>query len=67
MPRIWPPILRRQTLNRKDMRPQAGSAVLIDAAALASLRYGVMLVNPGRGALCDSRALIGGIRLLLVA
>ncbi|MFZ5477391.1 MAG: 2-hydroxyacid dehydrogenase [Myxococcota bacterium] len=35
---------------------------LIDAQALAAMRPGVMLINTGRGALIDSRALIGALK-----
>lgn len=35
---------------------------LIDAAALAGMKRGVMLINTGRGALLDSRALIDALK-----
>jgi D-lactate dehydrogenase len=35
---------------------------LVDAAALARMRRGVMLINTGRGALIDTRALIGALK-----
>ena len=35
---------------------------LIDAAALAQMKRGVMLINTGRGALLDSRALIDALK-----
>jgi D-lactate dehydrogenase len=35
---------------------------LIDAGALARMKAGVMLINTGRGALIDSRALIGSLK-----
>jgi D-lactate dehydrogenase len=35
---------------------------LIDAAALASMKRGVMLINTGRGALIDTRALIDALK-----
>jgi D-lactate dehydrogenase len=35
---------------------------LVDAAALARMRPGVMLINTGRGALIDSRALIDALK-----
>lgn len=35
---------------------------LIDAQAIAAMRPGVMLINTGRGALIDSKALIGGLK-----
>src|SRR5690606_12957305 len=35
---------------------------LIDAAALAQVKPGVMLINTGRGALVDSRALIDALK-----
>ena len=35
---------------------------LIDAAALAQMKPGVMLINTGRGALLDSRALIDALK-----
>jgi D-lactate dehydrogenase len=35
---------------------------LIDAAALARMKRGVMLINTGRGALIDSRALIAALK-----
>ena len=35
---------------------------LIDADAVAAMREGVMLINTGRGALVDTKALIGGLK-----
>ncbi|MBN2646671.1 MAG: 2-hydroxyacid dehydrogenase [Thiotrichales bacterium] len=35
---------------------------LIDAAALAKMPHGVMLINTGRGALVETRALIAGLK-----
>jgi D-lactate dehydrogenase len=35
---------------------------LIDAAALARMKHGAMLINTGRGGLIDSRALIGALK-----
>lgn len=35
---------------------------LIDHAAIARMRHGVMLINTGRGALVDARALIDGLK-----
>ena len=35
---------------------------LVDHAAIASMRRGVMLINTGRGALIDTRALIDGLK-----
>lgn len=35
---------------------------MIDAQAIAAMRPGVMLINTGRGALIDSKALIGGLK-----
>ena len=35
---------------------------LIDDAALARMKHGVMLINTGRGALVDTAALIGGLK-----
>lgn len=35
---------------------------LVDARALARMRKGVMVINTGRGALIDSRALIGALK-----
>jgi len=35
---------------------------MIDEAALASMKRGVLIVNTGRGALIDSRALIGSLK-----
>jgi D-lactate dehydrogenase len=35
---------------------------LIDASALSSMKPGVMIINTGRGALIDSRALIGALK-----
>jgi len=35
---------------------------LIDANALSSMKSGVMIINTGRGALIDSRALIGALK-----
>jgi D-lactate dehydrogenase len=39
-----------------------GTHHLIDAAALAQMKRGVMLINTGRGALLDSRALIDALK-----
>lgn len=36
---------------------------MIDATALAHMKRGVLLINTGRGALIDSRALIGALKL----
>ena len=35
---------------------------LIDAKALSSMKRGVVIINTGRGALIDSRALIGALK-----
>jgi D-lactate dehydrogenase len=35
---------------------------LVDAAAFAEMKQGVMLINTGRGALVDSRALIEALK-----
>ncbi|WP_418317998.1 2-hydroxyacid dehydrogenase [Piscinibacter sakaiensis] len=35
---------------------------LIDAAALATMKHGAMLINTGRGALIDTRAVIGALK-----
>ncbi|MBT8140820.1 MAG: 2-hydroxyacid dehydrogenase [Gammaproteobacteria bacterium] len=35
---------------------------LVDANAIAKMKTGVMLINTGRGALVDSKALIGGLK-----
>jgi D-lactate dehydrogenase len=39
-----------------------GTRHMIDEAALATMRPGVLLVNTGRGALIDTRALIGALK-----
>lgn len=39
-----------------------GTHHLIDEAALARMKRGVMLINTGRGALVDTRALIAGLK-----
>jgi phosphoglycerate dehydrogenase-like enzyme len=40
---------------------------LIDAQALATMKRGVVLINTGRGALIDTRALVAGTRATSLA
>lgn len=55
-------LLRRSQILSLHLPLTRSSRHLIDAAAIARMQRGVMLVNTGRGALIDSKALVDGLK-----